>query len=69
MNSEGNPSHSSNIHLEQAHEIGRALIRLQEQGNPPYETLIGEAIMVALLTSNTLPPMKTLIMRKGDQED
>jgi len=31
MTSEANPCHSLNIPLEQAYEIGRALIELQEQ--------------------------------------
>jgi len=31
MTSEGNPSHSWNIPIKQAHEIGRALVQLQEQ--------------------------------------
>jgi len=30
MTIEGNPSHSLNIPLEQAYEIGRALVELQE---------------------------------------
>ena len=77
MTSEENSSHSSNIPLKQAHEIGWALVELQEQirkltqevaqvRDPLHKTISNKAMMLALLTSNNLPPIKALIMRNED---
>ena len=77
--SEKNASYSKSIPPEQAYDIGKALIKLQEQvrklnqgveqGDSHNETLTNEAMKLAPLNSHTLPLMKTLMIRTEELEE
>ena len=64
MASEADASHSKSILPKQAHEIGRALVEIEEQVKKPTQDVeqvrgTDEAMMLVLLTSHTLHLMKT----------